>query len=197
MGMATAGALFLFFGWFGFNGGSTLAYSTKVDDIVFATVIAGFAAGLSATAVALIGERYRWKQRGYVIEKALGGFLGGLVAITASCDLVTEWWQPAIIGVTAGIVHNLVFDLLLRLEIDDPVGAIPVHLGCGIWGTACVAVLTQHFLAQAVGIVAAFGWTFGTASLVFGLLLILKRLNLGEWLFLSDFEKRLLVRRQM
>jgi Amt family ammonium transporter len=193
MGMATTGALFLFFGWFGFNGGSKLAYSTDVDRVVFATVVAAFAAGITAAAFALCWELRGSGGKAYWMEKVLGGFLGGLVAITASCDLAGQWWQATLVGLAAGLFHNIVFDLLLRLEIDDPVGAIPVHLGCGVLGTIGVAFFTQQWSAQIAGIVAACAWTVTTSSLVFGLLLI-PRLWRSEWIFLSDFEKKHLIR---
>jgi Amt family ammonium transporter len=189
IGMAATGALFLFFGWFGFNGGSKLAYSTDVDRVVFATVVAAFAAGITSAAFALCWELRASGGKAYLVEKVLGGFLGGLVAITASCDLAGQWWQATLIGLAAGLFHNIVFDLLLRLEIDDPVGAIPVHLGCGVLGTIGVAFFTQQWSAQIVGIIAACAWTVVISSLVFGFLLI-PRLWHSEWIFLSQFEKK-------
>jgi Amt family ammonium transporter len=69
----------------------------------------------------------------------MGGLLGGLVAITANCDIVSPWAALAI-GTIAGVIHNVALEGLLKLRLDDPVGAIPVHLGCGIWGTLAVGV---------------------------------------------------------
>ncbi len=81
----------------------------------------------------------RFAQRVRVAEKLPGGILGGLVAITASCHLVSPAAAMAI-GAIAGVLHNIVFELLLRRRIDDPVGAIPVHLACGIFGVTAVAL---------------------------------------------------------
>ena len=109
--------------------------------------------------------------------KLLGGVLGGLVAITAGCDVVTPLGALAI-GVIAGVIHNYAFDLLkYRLRLDDPVGAVPVHLACGIFGTLAVAIFGQQELlgmprmqqlgVQLIGIGAAFAWTATTALLMF------------------------------
>jgi ammonium transporter len=196
LGTATAGALFLFFGWFGFNGGSALAYSTVVDKIVYSTVIAAIAGLVSAGGHALVEDLFRLKWNGYLMQKAIGGFLGGLVAITASCDLTEYFWQAAVIGATAGIVHNMTFNVLMKAEIDDPVGAIPVHLACGIWGTLCVSGLMKNpgsqLFVQVTGIIAAFAWTAGVASIIFIALLLLRDKLRLDLLHPADWEKRIL-----
>lgn len=175
-GYAVLGVFLLWFGWWGFNGGSKLEYSPEIAKIILNTNIAGVTAGFAAWAFARQQKKW-WEGRpwfhkdGFVPEKTIGGVLGGLVAITASCD---QAWSPGaiLIGLFAGIIHNLVFDLLFRLKVDDPVGAIPVHLGCGIWGTLCVAgtysyIWTPEFwkqlFVQSKGVAAAGVWAVVTA----------------------------------
>lgn len=163
--LATLGVILLWFGWFGFNGGSTLALTSQVARIIANTALAG-AAGMLAT----LGV-------GWVITRradarlVINGALAGLVAITANCHAVGV---PAavLIGAVGGIVTLLVDALLERLRIDDAVGAVPVHLGAGIWGTLAVALFGQAELLatglafgaqlqiQLLGILACFAWTF-------------------------------------
>jgi Amt family ammonium transporter len=114
-------------------------------------------------------------------EKFLGGVLGGLVAVTAGCNVVSPLGALAIGGL-AGVVHNLLFDLLERARLDDPVGAIPVHLGCGVLGTLCVAIFgdpaklphgrLEQLGVQALGIVACAAWAGGGALVMY---LVLRR----------------------
>lgn len=166
------GCFILWFGWWGFNGGSTLSLNDQVGGIIINTNLAAAAGGLSAFV-----HSYFFQERRDVYGKLLGGVLGGLVAITAGCDVVTPLGALAI-GVIAGVVHNYAFDLLkYRLRLDDPVGAVPVHLACGIFGTLAVAIFGQQELlgmprmqqlgVQLVGIGAAFAWTATTAFLMF------------------------------
>jgi ammonium transporter, Amt family len=187
-GYAVLGAFLLWFGWWGFNGGSKLEYSPEIAKIILNTNIAGVTAGFTAWAFARWQKKRRGKkpwfhEDGFIPEKTIGGALGGLVAITASCDLA--WSLGALlIGLSAGIVHNLFFDLLLRLEIDDPVGAVPVHLGCGMWGTVCVAGAHSYIwnpdfwkqlVVQLLGIGVAGIWAVVTAMIC---LYVIKRFRL-------------------
>jgi Amt family ammonium transporter len=179
-GYAILGVFMLWFGWWGFNGGSGLKYDDTIAGIIFNTNLAGSAAGLSAYVLAVITERTdgAFFKKGFIPEKVIGGILGGLVAITASCDRATPVEAFFIIGLSAGIVHNLVFDLLLHFKIDDPVGAVPVHAGCGVLGTLLVSITYpdagKQLGIQALGAVVAFVWTFGMAAL---LALILRALH--------------------
>lgn len=171
-GYAILGVFMLWFGWWGFNGGSGLKYDDTIAGIIFNTNLAGAAAGLSAYVMAVLTERVdsHFFKRGFIPEKVIGGILGGLVAITASCDRATPLEAFFIIGISAGIVHNLVFDLLLHFKIDDPVGAVPVHAGCGVLGTLLVAITYpdagKQLGVQALGALVAFGWTFSMAALL-------------------------------
>ena len=169
------GVFILWFGWWGFNGGSTLTLDSTVGPILANTNIAAAAAGLSAFVHCFV-----FQNRNGMYEKFMGGILGGLVAITACCNVVTPL-GALIVGASAGVIHNLSFDFMQKvLKVDDPVGAIPVHLVCGIWGTLCVALFGQQEMlglprweqlgVQAVGIGACAVWTCTTAYIMFKLL---------------------------
>jgi Amt family ammonium transporter len=183
-GYAFLGVFLLWFGWWGFNGGSQLKYDTSIANIILKTNIAGAAAGFAAWIFACWQKnraqgRLQLHKDGFIPEKVIGGTLGGLVAITASCDQGNPL-GALLIGLAAGVIHNLVFDWLLRREIDDPVGAVPVHLGCGMWGTFCAA-FTSSFSwksvgVQLLGIVIAGGW-----AVLMGLVLFYLPKRLGKW----------------
>jgi ammonium transporter, Amt family len=134
LALATLGCLILWLGWFGFNPGSTLSADPKaITHIVLTTNMAAAMGGISAMVTAW---RYFGKPDLSVI---INGILGGLVSITASCRFVSLG-SAAFIGLIAGILIIIAVDVLDRLMIDDPVGAIPVHLICGIWGTTAVGL---------------------------------------------------------
>ncbi|MEZ5322326.1 MAG: ammonium transporter [Microthrixaceae bacterium] len=133
--IAALGAVILWFGWYGFNPGSTLSAMDfeGIGRVAANTTLASCAGGL--VAVMFVYPRARkWD-----LGMSLNGFLGGLVAITAPC----YWVNPLgaiLIGAAAGVIVPLVVDLLEHLRIDDPIGAVPVHLACGIWGTLSVGL---------------------------------------------------------
>jgi ammonium transporter, Amt family len=132
--LATLGCLILWLGWFGFNAGSTLAADPQaISHLLLTTNMAGTMGGISATVVAW---RYFGKPDLSVI---INGILGGCVGITASCRFVSIG-SAALIGIIAGILVIVAVDILDRLRIDDPVGAIAVHLVCGVWGTTAVGL---------------------------------------------------------
>lgn len=128
--LGAIGGLILWFGWYGFNPGSTLSAMDVqgIARVSFNTTMAAVSAGLMAISIGY----YRTSK--WDLGLTTNGFLAGLVAITAPC----YWVSPTgsfIIGIVAGIVVVAVTDLLEYLRIDDPIGAVPVHMGCGIWGT--------------------------------------------------------------
>jgi len=163
--LATLGVVLLFIGWIGFNGGSTLALNDQVSLIVVNTIIAG---SIGAVSAGLLG---------YVVQNRLNvtqfmnGCLGGLVAITANCFAVTTP-VAALIGLVGGMITIGVEELLENRKIDDAVGAIPVHLGAGIWGTLAVGLygdlailgtgLTrmEQIGVQLLGVIVCGVWTF-------------------------------------
>ena len=173
--MSVLGVLLLWVGWFGFNGGSTLALNDQVAGIITNTFLAG-ASGVMVTLTV-----------GWIIRKqadaelVIFGSIAGLVAITASAHAVSTASALAIGGI-GGIVMLGVDYLMDYLHIDDAVGAIPVHLGAGIWGTLAVAIFGKEeilgtglsrwgqLLIQATGIGVCFLWTFG---LSYGLFMLI------------------------
>ncbi len=131
--MSVLGTLLLWFGWFGFNGGSTLTMDGSVPLIIANTLLAG-AAG--AVVCLFIG----WAESSIPkVNYIINGSLGGLVAITANCHVVSGG-DAVIIGGIAGPLCIWAEKMLERKRIDDAVGAVPVHLACGIWGTLAVAI---------------------------------------------------------
>jgi len=172
--LATAGALVLFVGWLGFNGGSTLAASWDVPKIFTNTVLAA----ASGTGIGyLLG---RLKDGVILPENSISGLLGGLVAVTAGCHLFSPIAAIGIGGVGgAAAIGGAVF-LERRLKIDDPVGAISVHGFSGVAGTLGVALLAPvdllplgarlpQLLIQSAGVLACFVWCFGIGWLVLSL----------------------------
>ncbi|MCB0212880.1 MAG: ammonium transporter, partial [Anaerolineae bacterium] len=169
--LATLGVIILWFGWFGFNGGSTLAMNNQVPHVVVNTVLAGSAGMIGSL---LIGW-FIYKQAD--VAAVMNGALAGLVAITANAHVVSS---PAavIIGLIGGFVMVAADLLLIRMRIDDAVGAIPVHLAAGIWGTLAVALFGQPDLlgtgltfwaqlqVQLMGILACFLWAFGITYII-------------------------------
>jgi len=128
--IAASGGLLLWFGWYGFNPGSTLSAMDfeGIGRVAANTTLAACAAGLTAMFYAYLSSK-KWD-----VSFTVNGFLAGLVAITCPC----YWVSPAgaiMLGGIAGVVVVLGVELLEWLRIDDPIGAVPVHGLCGIWGT--------------------------------------------------------------
>ena len=154
---AAAGVLILWLGWFGFNGGSVLSADPGLTSLVLTTTsIAAAAGGLAAAGFVRI------VYKNFDLTMFMNGILGGLVSITAGADLmgITD---AILIGAIGGVIVVLAVSLLDKLKLDDPVGAVAVHLGTGMWGTLAVGLFgssagTDQFLIQltGVGIVAAF-----------------------------------------
>jgi Amt family ammonium transporter len=175
--LSVLGAMLLWLGWLGFNGGSTLALNPQVADIIVNTVLAG-ASGM-LTAGILSWQHHRVPE----VEALINGSLAGLVAITASCHAVTPN-LALIIGIIGAGIMTLVSSGLRRYHIDDAVDAVAVHTGAGIWGTLAVALFSQpevletglsrphQFLIQLLGIGIAMIWSFGVTLI---LLYILNR----------------------
>ncbi|MCB1554925.1 MAG: ammonium transporter [Xanthomonadales bacterium] len=131
--IAALGVFLLWFGWFGFNAGSTLQFDSRVPAIVVNTAMSGAVGGLVAMLLSWMETRRP------AAERVMNGVLAGLVAITASCDLVSPGSAVLIAGIGA-FVADRASRLLLRFRIDDAIDAVPVHLAAGIWGTLAVAL---------------------------------------------------------
>ena len=128
--LSALGVVLLAFGWIGFNGGSTLKLEMRIAPIIVNTMLAAAAGGFVALLLARPITR-RWD-----VPALLNGILAGLVAITAVCHAVSLA-SAVVVGAVAGAAAFLVDRALLRVKIDDAVGAIPVHLAAGIWGVLC------------------------------------------------------------
>lgn len=168
--LVVLGAMLLWIGWFGFNGGSVGGISTKelADSValtIFNTNVAGLAGAISAGI--LIYARYKL----FDITMILNGALGGLVAVTAGAHLFTLYDALAI-GIIGGILVILAIPLFDKVRIDDPVGALSVHLVNGIWGTLAVGIFASDaaknitFMNQLKGVVEIAVFVFSVSYLV-------------------------------
>lgn len=180
MPLATVGVFLLWFGWFGFNGGSVLSADPGLVSLVFVTTSIAAAAGcIGAFMVSklIFGS--------YDLSMALNGILGGLVGITASADGVSVI-SAFIIGLIAGAIIPISVTAFDKLKIDDPVGATSVHLVCGIWGTIAVALFGNYgdgvggLGVQLLGIAAIGVFTFAFAFLVFFILKVTVGIRVDE-----------------
>lgn len=136
---AVLGVFLLWFGWFGFNGGSTLAFNDQVPKILVNTAQGGAAGGLTALFTTwLINKRPQ-------VPLIMNGVVGGLVSVTAGCSLLEPLAATAVGGI-GGIICTFSTRLLNRYQIDDPIGVIPSHLICGIWGTLAIALFSDSSL---------------------------------------------------
>ncbi len=151
MPFATAGVLILWLGWFGFNGGSVLSADPGLTSLTLVTTcLAAAAGGVSSFIVSSI--RYK----NYDITMFLNGILGGLVGITAGADQMSPT-DAILVGAIAGAIIVFGVALIDRIRLDDPVGAVAVHLICGIWGTLAVGIFGNlagfdQFIAQLIGV---------------------------------------------
>ena len=134
--LATLGTFILWLGWFGFNGGSQLAFGGIDDAISVGTIFVNTnMAACGGVIAALIATQLVYKKVDLTI--VLNGAIGGLVSITAE-PLQPQIWQAILIGAVGGVIVTFAVPLLIKLKIDDVVGAIPAHLFCGVWGTLAV-----------------------------------------------------------
>jgi Amt family ammonium transporter len=172
MGYAVIGTFILWLGWFGFNPGSTMA----ADPVAIAKIAIN--TSMAAAAGAVVATFFAWLMSGKPdLSMILNGSLAGLVAITAPCANVTL--APAIlIGAVGGVLVVLGVSFFDKLKIDDPVGALSVHLVNGIWGTLAFGLFSTstglfygfgpaHLITQAIGIAAVGVFTVVTAGVTF------------------------------
>lgn len=173
--MAILGGMLIWFGWFGFNGGSTLGWTEDVPAILLHTCLAAFWGGITATVLKYVVD-------GYIdVAHILNGVLGGLVAITAGCHAVSVI-DAVVIGLVAGVIVFYGDRWLNKKQIDDAIGVIPVHLFAGIWGTLSVAIFGdieilgtglsqfEQLKSQAIGIVSIGAYSFFTSYVLLRLI---------------------------
>lgn len=181
--MQALGTLILWTGWYGFNCGSTLAASGGAAGLAGrVAVTTTLAAGSAAIAAALIGIAFMKDKNPTIV---CNGVLAGLVSITAGCATVTPGSAIAV-GFIGGLLYYVFSKTLLKLQIDDPLDAFPVHGGCGMWGVLAVGIFSQRdeindaysvdndavasgeqFGIQLLGVVAIAGWTIVTSAILF------------------------------
>ncbi|NAY90319.1 ammonium transporter [Muricauda sp. JGD-17] len=171
--LAAAGVLILWLGWFGFNGGSVLSADPELTSLVLVTTsLAAAAGGVSA----FVTSFFAYKN--FDLTMFLNGILGGLVGITAGADQMSPN-EAVIIGLLAGLIIVAGVALIDKLKLDDPVGAVAVHLICGIWGTLAVGIFGQlagfdQFLVQLAGVGAAATFCSLTAFII---LFVIKKVS--------------------
>ena len=167
--LASIGVFLLWFGWYGFNGGSVLSADPGGVSLVFVTTTLAGAAGIIGAMVA------SWSiSKKPDLSMILNGSLAGLVGITAGADVISPI-NSIIVGFIAGLIVVVAVIQLDKAKIDDPVGAISVHLVCGIWGTLAVGIFSSShsIVTQLIGVL-AYGVFCLIASL--GLFLAIKSL---------------------
>ena len=149
--LSAAGVLILWLGWFGFNGGSVLSADPELTSLTLVTTcLAASAGGVSSALMSNL------LYKNFDLTMFMNGVLGGLVGITAGADQMGPT-SAILIGAIAGVILVLGISLLDKLKLDDPVGAIPVHLICGIWGTLAVGIFgemasVEQFINQLIGV---------------------------------------------
>ena len=163
--IATAGVLILWLGWFGFNGGSVLSADPELTSITLVTTCLAAAAG---GVVAALASTIMYKNLD--LTMFLNGILGGLVGITAGADQMSPM-DAILIGAIAGVLIVFAVNLIDKLKLDDPVGAIAVHLVCGIWGTLAVGLVGNlasgaQFLSQLIGVACYAVFCIATSFLI-------------------------------
>ena len=162
--LATLGVFILFLGWFGFNGGSVLVMDSGAVSMVYVTTfLAGCAGGIGAMLTSWIVLKKP------DITMMLNGILAGLVGITAGADVISPW-NSIWVGGIAGFLVVLAVVQIDRIRVDDPVGAVSVHLVCGLWGTLAVGIFSMNpehtVLRQLLGIATVGVFVLATSSIL-------------------------------
>ncbi len=163
MPLATIGMFLLWLGWFGFNGGSVLSADAGLTSFTLVTTCIAAAAGIVGATV------LSWGVSGKPdLSMSLNGALAGLVGITAGADSISVM-NSVYVGFIAGLIVVGSVMLLDMLKLDDPVGAISVHLVCGIWGTLAVGIFSDAgtFMGQLIGVLSAAALAFPSALIIF------------------------------
>ncbi len=185
MPFVALGTLLLFFGWFGFNGGSVLELDGPlIGSVIVTTALAGAAGGAAACAYTRL-RNGKWD-----VAMMANGLLAGLVGITAGADAVSNE-MAVVVGLLAGVLVAVSVSAIDALKIDDPVGAISVHGTCGILGTLWVGLAATDgglffgggadlLFSQVVGIVGIAAWVAVSAGILFGTLKALGQLRVPE-----------------
>ena len=165
MPLATIGVFLLWLGWFGFNGGSVLSADPGLVSLVFVTTCLASATGIIGAMLASWTVQHKPD-----LSMVLNGSLAGLVGITAGADTVSVN-AAMLIGLVAGVIVVASVLAIDRAHLDDPVGAVSVHLVCGVWGTLAVGIFSTNpdhaFITQLIGVLAYGAISFPAAFLIF------------------------------
>ena len=165
MPLAAIGVFLLWLGWFGFNGGSVLSADPELVSLVFVTTCLSASTGIIS---AMLTSWFIQKKPD--LSMVLNGMLAGLVGITAGADTVSVN-AAMLIGLVAGAIVVGAVLLIDRAKLDDPVGAISVHLVCGVWGTLAVGIFSVNsahsFVTQLIGVLAYGAFVFPVALAIF------------------------------
>lgn len=188
--IATLGVAILWTGWYGFNCGSTLAingYSGVAAKVAVTTTLAAASASVTCMLYSKIFGAGTKNLGGgkFDLMQSLNGVLAGLVSITAGCSVVDPW-AAFVIGIIGAFVYIGSSALLIKIKVDDPLDACPIHGFCGAWGVLAAGIFAskanllaaygiendavssgQQFATQLVGVLAIFAWTMVTASAMF------------------------------
>ncbi len=167
--LVTLGVFILWFGWFGFNGGSQLALGSALDVTAMSHVLVNtnLAAGAGVIAAMVVSRPLLGRMD---LFATLNGAIAGLVSITAGPDFVDHYWA-IIIGAIGGLICTLGIKLMERAKLDDVVGAVPAHLFAGIWGTLAVSIVAGgNFGVQLLGVVAIGAFVFAVSYAVWRVL---------------------------
>jgi Amt family ammonium transporter len=178
MPLATLGVFILWMGWFGFNGGSQLALGSKDDVNAIAMVVANtnIAAAFGAVAAAIFTQLLYKKVD---LTMVLNGALAGLVSVTAAPDQGMAY--ASIVGIVGGVLVVLAVPFFDKLKIDDPVGALSVHLVAGIWGTLAVGFTeVSTFMAQLKGVIVIGLFVFIVSFIVWYIIKVTVGLRVSE-----------------
>ena len=176
MPLATIGVFLLWFGWYGFNGGSVLSADPGAVSFVFVTTTLAAAAGV----IGAMGTSWIISKKPD-LSMILNGSLAGLVGITAGADCISPMYS-VIVGLIAGAIVVVAVIQLDKMKIDDPVGAISVHLACGIWGTLAVGIFSTDYQlgTQAIGVGAYALFCFVGANIIFQVIKLVLGLRVSE-----------------
>jgi len=176
MPLAAIGVFLLWFGWYGFNGGSVLSADPGALSLVFVTTTLAAAAGVIGAMLTSWGISNKPD-----LSMILNGSLAGLVGITAGADVISPM-NSVVIGFIAGVLVVISVIQFDKLKIDDPVGAISVHLVCGIWGTLAVGIFSaEHSIGiQVLGVLSYGTFCFISANIIFRIVKLLMGLRVSE-----------------
>ena len=163
--VVTLGVFILWFGWFGFNGGSQLALGSAADAVAMGHVLVNTNLAAAAGVVTALAFSHLILRRMDMFA-GLNGAIAGLVSITAGPDITSHVWA-VIIGAIGGIVCTAAIKLLEKMKLDDVVGAVPAHLFAGVWGTLAVCIAAGgNFGVQLLGVVAVGAFVFVVSLVV-------------------------------